>query len=58
MVRAATYDKHPFVPAGPETACEIGWKAIVERLSAEAGIPMPCVAVMPSPVPNAFATGR
>ncbi|TAJ45637.1 zinc metalloprotease HtpX [Methanofollis fontis] len=31
---------------------------MVERLSAEAGIPKPRVAVMPSPVPNAFATGR
>lgn len=32
--------------------------ATVERLSENAGIPMPRVAVMPSPVPNAFATGR
>ena len=31
---------------------------MVERLSAEAGIPKPRVAVVPSPVPNAFATGR
>lgn len=31
---------------------------MVEKLSAEAGIPKPRVAVMPSPVPNAFATGR
>lgn len=30
----------------------------VEKLSTEAGIPMPRVAVMPSPIPNAFATGR
>src|SRR5674476_126751 len=30
----------------------------VGRLAAEAGIPMPRVAVMPSPIPNAFATGR
>ncbi len=30
----------------------------VERLSTEAGIPMPRVAIMPSPIPNAFATGR
>lgn len=32
--------------------------ATVERLATNAGIPMPRVAVMPSPVPNAFATGR
>lgn len=31
---------------------------MVEELAAEAGIPKPRVAVMPSPVPNAFATGR
>ena len=30
----------------------------VEKLSTEAGIPMPRIAVMPSPIPNAFATGR
>jgi heat shock protein HtpX len=30
----------------------------VERLTTEAGIPMPRLAVMPSPIPNAFATGR
>jgi heat shock protein HtpX len=32
--------------------------AMVGRLAAEADIPMPRVAVMSSPVPNAFATGR
>jgi heat shock protein HtpX len=32
--------------------------AMVTRLAAEADIPMPRVAVMPSAVPNAFATGR
>ncbi len=32
MVRAASYDRQPFTPAGPQSACEIGWKAIVERL--------------------------
>jgi heat shock protein HtpX len=32
--------------------------AMVARLAAEADIPMPRVAVMPSAVPNAFATGR
>jgi len=31
---------------------------MVEKLSAEAGIPKPKVAIMQSPVPNAFATGR
>lgn len=32
--------------------------AIVKKLSEDADLPMPKVAVMPSPVPNAFATGR
>lgn len=31
---------------------------MVEKLCNEAGLPKPRVAVMPSPVPNAFATGR
>lgn len=31
---------------------------MVERLAKEADIPMPRVAIMQSPVPNAFATGR
>lgn len=31
---------------------------IVEKLASDADLPMPKVAVMPSPVPNAFATGR
>ncbi|MBP2146875.1 heat shock protein HtpX [Methanofollis sp. W23] len=31
---------------------------VVEKLAAEADIPKPRVAVMPTPVPNAFATGR
>jgi heat shock protein HtpX len=31
---------------------------IVDRLSAEAGIPKPRVAIVPTDVPNAFATGR
>jgi heat shock protein HtpX len=32
--------------------------AIVERLAAQAGMPMPSVHIIPSPSPNAFATGR
>jgi heat shock protein HtpX len=32
--------------------------AMVEQLSAEAGIPKPRIAVVQTPVPNAFATGR
>ncbi|HJJ56138.1 MAG TPA: zinc metalloprotease HtpX [Methanocorpusculum sp.] len=32
--------------------------AMVRKLSSDAGVPMPKVAVMRSPVPNAFATGR
>lgn len=31
---------------------------MVDRLRTEAGLPMPKIAIMPSPVPNAFATGR
>jgi heat shock protein HtpX len=31
---------------------------IVEKLCAEAGLPKPKIAIMQSPVPNAFATGR
>jgi mannose-6-phosphate isomerase class I len=45
MVRAVTYDKQPFIPAGPETACETGWKAIVERLSGLRSRPRCVVAV-------------
>jgi heat shock protein HtpX len=32
--------------------------AIVERLTQRAGLPMPRIHVIPSPTPNAFATGR
>jgi len=31
---------------------------MVEKLSQEAGLPLPKIAIMQSPVPNAFATGR
>ena len=31
---------------------------MVDRLCKEADLPMPRIAIMPSPVPNAFATGR
>ncbi|HEY3273339.1 MAG TPA: zinc metalloprotease HtpX [Methanocella sp.] len=40
----------------PEQAPEL--HQIVEQLSAEAGIPKPRVAIVPTNVPNAFATGR
>lgn len=32
--------------------------AIVERLAAQAGMPVPSIHIIPSPSPNAFATGR
>jgi len=32
--------------------------AIVNRLASNAGVPTPSIAVVESPVPNAFATGR
>ena len=32
--------------------------AIVERLCAELGLPLPTIHIIPSPSPNAFATGR
>ncbi|MGD0154151.1 MAG: zinc metalloprotease HtpX [Thermacetogeniaceae bacterium] len=40
----------------PEEAPEL--HAIVYRLAVQAGIPKPRVALVPTPVPNAFATGR
>jgi heat shock protein HtpX len=40
----------------PEQAPEL--HAMVYRLAAQAGVPKPKVAVVPSPAPNAFATGR
>jgi len=30
--RPGHYDKRPFVPAGPASACEVGWAPILERL--------------------------
>ena len=41
---------------GPEEAPEL--YHLVEKLSANAGIPMPRVCIINSAVPNAFATGR
>ena len=52
MVLASTRSK----VVTPEQAPEL--HRIVEQLSAEAGIPKPRVAIMPTDVPNAFATGR
>jgi heat shock protein HtpX len=43
-------------PVGPQEAPEL--HAIMERLSAKAGIPMPRLYVVPGPSLNAFATGR
>jgi heat shock protein HtpX len=43
-------------PVGPQQAPE--FHAIVERLAAKAGIPMPRLYVVPGPALNAFATGR
>ncbi|MGA9140959.1 MAG: M48 family metalloprotease, partial [Methanocella sp.] len=52
MVLASTRAK----VVSPEQAPEL--HRIVEELSAEAGIPKPRVAIVPTEVPNAFATGR
>src|SRR5512139_1449620 len=32
MGRRRSYDKAPFVPVGPASACDVGWPAVVERL--------------------------
>jgi hypothetical protein len=32
VVTASRYDKQPFTPVGPAAACDVGWRAIVERL--------------------------
>ncbi|MFN8091987.1 MAG: class I mannose-6-phosphate isomerase [Vicinamibacteria bacterium] len=34
MGRRSNYDKAPFVPAGEERDCDVGWERIVERLRA------------------------
>jgi heat shock protein HtpX len=52
MVLASTRAK----VVSPEQAPEL--HRIVDKLSAEAGIPKPRVAIVPTDVPNAFATGR
>lgn len=37
MARQSNYDKFPFVLAGPSSACQVGWAAIVQALRAMAG---------------------
>ena len=61
VVQYWTSDKLALAASGakivtPEQAPEL--HAMVERLCAMAGLPKPRVAVIPTPVPNAFATGR
>src|ERR1700751_5370281 len=61
VVQYWTSDKLALAAAGakivtPEQAPEL--HAMVERLCAMAGLPKPRVAVVPTNVPNAFATGR
>jgi heat shock protein HtpX len=61
VVQYWTSDKLALAASGakivtPEQAPEL--HAMVERLCAMAGLPKPRVAVVPTPVPNAFATGR
>jgi heat shock protein HtpX len=61
VVQYWTSDKLALAASGarivtPEEAPEL--HAMVERLCAMAGLPKPRVAVVPTPVPNAFATGR
>lgn len=43
-------------PITPEQAPEL--YGMIDRLRQRAGLPMPRVAIVPSPQPNAFATGR
>jgi heat shock protein HtpX len=47
---------HRAQPLPRESAPEV--HEIVERLAARAGMPMPSIHLIPSPSPNAFATGR
>src|SRR5437868_13839483 len=61
VVQYWTSDKLALAASGakivtPEEAPEL--HAMVERLCAMAGLPKPRVAVVPTNVPNAFATGR
>jgi heat shock protein HtpX len=61
VVQYWTSDKLALMASGakivtPQQAPEL--HAMVERLCAMAELPKPRVAIVPSPVPNAFATGR
>ena len=61
FVQYFTSDKIALLASGakivePDQAPEL--HAMIERLAAMADLPKPRVAVVPSPVPNAFATGR
>jgi len=61
FVQYFTSDKIALLASGakivqPDQAPEL--HAMIERLAAMADLPKPRVAVIPSPVPNAFATGR
>jgi len=44
-VRKSRYDKTPFTPVGPASACTVGWPAIVERLAGVRSRPR-CVLVV------------
>jgi heat shock protein HtpX len=61
VVQYWTSDKIALASAGarivsPEQAPEL--HAIVQRLCLTAGLPMPRIAIVPTDMPNAFATGR
>jgi mannose-6-phosphate isomerase class I len=45
MARRRLYDKQPVVAAGPSSACEVGWAAILERLRGLRSRPRCVVAV-------------
>jgi mannose-6-phosphate isomerase class I len=32
MARRSPYDKHPVVPAGPSSSCDVGWASVLDRL--------------------------